>query len=78
MVKAYVLINVARFDDVEKVVEQLREHAEIKSVEAITGPYDVMALVESESTDALGQFVVNQIRRITEVSATLTNVVLPS
>jgi DNA-binding Lrp family transcriptional regulator len=41
----------------------------------ITGPYDVIALVEAESISQLGDFVVSQIQAIPGVLRTMTNIV---
>jgi DNA-binding Lrp family transcriptional regulator len=41
----------------------------------ITGPYDVIALVEAESMSQLGDFVVSRIQAIPGVLRTMTNIV---
>jgi DNA-binding Lrp family transcriptional regulator len=42
------------------------------SAEAITGPYDVIARVQTENVDALGQLVVSSIHLVGGVTRTLT------
>jgi DNA-binding Lrp family transcriptional regulator len=41
----------------------------------ITGPYDVIALVEAESISQLGDFAVSKIQAIPGVLRTMTNIV---
>ena len=41
----------------------------------ITGPYDVIALVEAETISQLGDFVVSQIQATPGVLRTMTNIV---
>jgi DNA-binding Lrp family transcriptional regulator len=41
----------------------------------ITGPYDVIALVEAEDISQLGEFVVSQIQATPGVLRTMTNIV---
>jgi DNA-binding Lrp family transcriptional regulator len=41
----------------------------------ITGPYDVIALVEAEDVRQLGDFVVSKIQAIPGVLRTMTNIV---
>lgn len=40
--------------------------------EAITGPYDVIALVRADSVDALGKLVVSRIQLTEGITRTLT------
>ncbi len=42
------------------------------SAEAVTGPYDVIALAEAVSVDALGKLVVSRVQLIDGVTRTLT------
>jgi DNA-binding Lrp family transcriptional regulator len=42
------------------------------SAEAITGPYDVIARVQTEDVDALGKLVVARIHLVAGVTRTLT------
>jgi DNA-binding Lrp family transcriptional regulator len=44
----------------------------VTSAEAITGPYDVIARVQTENVDALGQLVVSSIHLVGGVTRTLT------
>jgi DNA-binding Lrp family transcriptional regulator len=69
--EAYVLIQteVGRASEVAHAVAGL-EGAVL--VEAVVGPYDVIARVRADSIDALGKQVVSQIQLIDGITRTLT------
>jgi DNA-binding Lrp family transcriptional regulator len=70
-VSAYVLIQT----DVGKAAEVTRQVRTISGViaaEDVTGPYDVIAQIESASMDDLGRMVVSQIQRIDGITRTVT------
>ncbi|HLN17768.1 MAG TPA: Lrp/AsnC ligand binding domain-containing protein [Acidimicrobiales bacterium] len=70
-VSAYVLIQT----DVGKAAEVTRQVRTISGViaaEDVTGPYDVIAQIESASMDELGRMVVSQIQRIDGITRTVT------
>jgi len=48
----------------------------VKTAHSVTGPYDVVTYVESESISILGDFIVTKIQAIPGVLRTLTNVVI--
>ena len=71
MVRAYVLIQT----EVGQGGRVAREVAEIKgtgSTVPVAGPYDVIAIVEAASMDALGKMVVSRIQGVKGVTRTLT------
>ena len=45
---------------------------EIKSVELVTGPFDVICLVESETLERLGSCITDSIQTVTGVKRTTT------
>jgi DNA-binding Lrp family transcriptional regulator len=68
---AYVLIQ----NDVGKAAEVAREINALDDVtiaDDVTGPYDVIARVESKSMDDLGRLVVSEIQRIDGITRTVT------
>jgi DNA-binding Lrp family transcriptional regulator len=69
--KAYVLIETAvgRNKDVAAAMEQLKG---IKSVDIVTGPYDIIAIIEGESLNDIGDLVTGKIHPITGISRTVT------
>ena len=71
MVRAYVLIQT----EVGRAGQVALEVAEIEgtgSAVPVVGPYDVIAIVEAASIDALGKIVVSRIQGVKGVTRTLT------
>ena len=77
--RAYVLIEsaVGRASDIAKGVkkEKLKE-ANVVSVEAVTGPFDVIALLESDDLDKLGRAITDAIQQVSGVQRTTTCLVV--
>ncbi len=69
--KAFVLIETAvgRSKDVASALRQLTG---VKSVDAVTGPYDVIIVIEGESLTDIGDLVTSKIHPITGISRTVT------
>ena len=70
-VHVYVLIqtDVGKAADVTRLA---REIDGVVSADNVTGPYDVIALLESASIDDLGRLVVSQVQRIEGITRTVT------
>ncbi len=73
--KAYVLIETAvgRNKEVAAALEQLKG---VKSVDIVTGPYDIIAIMEGESLNDIGDLVTGKIHPITGISRTVTCLVI--
>jgi len=73
--KAYVLIDVmvGRTKEALKAMEGIEG---VKSVHAVTGPHDLIALVECENLKSLGEVVLSQIRGVKGVTRTVTCMVI--
>ena len=69
--KAYILIN-AGLGVVSDVLANLRKMVEIKNANSIVGPYDIIALIESDDLSTLGNVIVQKIQKVPGVSKTLT------
>ncbi|MFC1897534.1 Lrp/AsnC ligand binding domain-containing protein [Chloroflexota bacterium] len=69
--KAFVLIETAVGRNRE-VVTALKKLERVKSVDAVTGPYDVIAIVEGEALNDIGDLVTTKIHPITGISRTVT------
>ncbi len=69
--KAYVLIETAVGRNKE-VATALKKLAGIKSVDSVTGPYDVIAIIEGESLNDIGDLVTGKIHPIAGISRTVT------
>ena len=70
-VKAFVLIEVA-VGKTEEVVTALRKVEGVKSVEAVTGPYDIITVVEGPDVNAIGDLVTRNIHSVSGVARTVT------
>ena len=69
--KAFVLIETAvgRNKEVATALKQLKG---VKSVDIVTGPYDIIAIIEGESLNDIGDLVTGKIHPITGISRTVT------
>lgn len=77
--RAYVLIEsvVGKANAVGDGVRKLQlKDAEVISVDAVTGPYDVIALLESDDLDTLGRAITDGIQRVDGVQRTNTCLVV--
>jgi len=76
-VKAFVLIQteieVAKTADVVAALKKLR--GEIKSVDSVTGPYDIIVVIEVESMDKIDT-VIEKIHAVAGVHRTVTCVAI--
>jgi DNA-binding Lrp family transcriptional regulator len=71
VVQAYILIQteVGKSSDVSTEVRQI---AGVTLAEDVTGPYDVIARVQANTVDELGQLVLSRIQDIKGITRTLT------
>lgn len=69
--KAFVLIETAVGRNKE-VVAALGRLKGVKSVDAVTGPYDVIAVIEGEGLSVIGDLVTGKIHPIAGISRTVT------
>ncbi len=71
MVHAYILIQTAVGGSVD-VADAIRAIDGVLRVDAVTGPYDVIAMVQARSVDDLGKLLLSQIQLIPNITRTLT------
>jgi DNA-binding Lrp family transcriptional regulator len=69
--KAFVLIETA-VGRTKEVVAALSRLEGVKSVDTVTGPYDVIAVIEGESLNEIGDLVTGKIHPIAGISRTVT------
>ncbi len=69
--KAFVLMETAvgKTRDVEAALKQLKG---VKSVDSVTGPYDIIAIIEGENLNDIGDLVTAKIHPIGGISRTVT------
>jgi len=69
--KAFVLIETVVGRNKE-VVTALKQLDGVKSVDTVTGPYDVITIIEGETLNAIGDLVTAKIHPIAGISRTVT------
>jgi DNA-binding Lrp family transcriptional regulator len=75
MTQAYVLITAA-IGKVKHVAKEIKGLRGVKSVHVVTGPYDIIVLVEAQNLDTLTGTVVEGIHKIKGVVDTNTAIVV--
>lgn len=69
--KAYVLIETA-VGRAKEVAVALQKLEGVKSVDAVTGPYDIIVIAEGETLNDIGDLVTGRIHPISGISRTVT------
>ena len=69
--QAYILISTA-VDKTEAVRDALAKLPEVRSAQVVSGPYDIIALVEVEDILHIGDVLLQKIRRVDDITHTLT------
>ncbi|MEE8443147.1 MAG: Lrp/AsnC ligand binding domain-containing protein [Dehalococcoidia bacterium] len=69
--KAFVLIETA-VGKTKDVVSALHELDGVSSVDVVTGPYDIIAVVEAEDLGSVGDMVTGQVHTIAGIQRTVT------
>jgi DNA-binding Lrp family transcriptional regulator len=71
MAKAFILIETV-VGRTKEVVAGLSGLEGVKSVDTVTGPYDVIAIIEADSLNEIGDLVTQKIHPIVGISRTVT------
>jgi len=72
---AFVLIT-SRVGWEDAVVDELRKIESVKECYSTSGPFDILAKLETESMEKLEEIVSWKIRRIDNINSTLTMIVI--
>ncbi len=70
-IKAYILIN-TQIGKTTDVVKALKDMPEVKHIDVIMGPYDIIAQVETDSHDSLSHMVMKRLQGIVAIKHTMT------
>lgn len=70
-VKAFVLIEVV-VGKTKEVVTALQKVDGVTSVEAVTGPYDIVAVIEKPEVNAIGDVVTKNVHSVSGIARTVT------
>ena len=77
--KAYVLIETAagKTKQVKKTLAKVKSpRSSVSAMDAVTGPYDFIAVVEGPTLDAIGRLVTDEIGAVNGVTRTTTCVAI--
>ncbi len=69
--KAFVLIETFAGKN-RDVTAELRQMKGVKSVDIVTGPYDIIAILEADTLSEIGGTVTGKIHHIAGISRTVT------
>lgn len=69
--KAYILIETA-VGKSKEVVASIQKLDGIKTVDVVTGPYDLIALVELSDLDSVGDLITSRIHPLVGITRTVT------
>ena len=73
--KAYILIETAVGKSGD-VLTALRSLSDVNIVDAVTGPYDIIAIIAASDLNAVGEVVTKQIHTIAGIARTVTCLVV--
>ncbi len=69
--KAFILIETA-VGRTKQVVSTLQQLKGVKSADCVSGPYDMIAVVEGENLNEIGMLVTDKIQPVSGISRTVT------
>ncbi len=69
--KAFVLIETA-VGKTKEVVSVLNKMAGLKTVDTVTGPYDIIAVIEADDLNDIGDLITDKIHIIDGIARTVT------
>lgn len=61
----------------KEVLVALSQLKEVKSVDMVTGPYDIIAMIEKKTLTDIGDLVTRKIHPIAGISRTVTCLAMP-
>jgi DNA-binding Lrp family transcriptional regulator len=69
--KSFVLITVD-VGHTKGVLQGLKKLKGVKSADAVLGPYDIIAVIEGNSIDSVGEIITGNLHKIDGIQRTLT------
>ncbi len=69
--KAFVLIETA-VGKTKEVVANLKQIKGVSSVDTVTGPYDIIAVIGAENLNDIGDIITGEIHALDGISRTVT------
>jgi DNA-binding Lrp family transcriptional regulator len=74
-VSAFIFVEVTQGKAMQ-VKKEIEKIDGVRSANAVTGPYDIIVLVEGSDVNVLGEFIVSRIQKVAGVLRTMTNIVV--
>ena len=71
MAGSFILLNCKKHQE-KDVIAQLRKINEVREIQCISGPYDILVKVESSTIEKLHETITWKIRKIKNVRSTYT------
>ena len=69
MAGSFILLN-CKNNQEKNIIENLREIPEVKEIQCVTGPYDILVKVEAGTVEKLHEAITWKIRKIKNVRST--------
>ena len=69
MAGSFILLN-CKNNQEKNVIAKLREIPEVKEIQCVTGPYDILVKVEADTIEKLHEAITWKIRKIKNVRST--------
>ena len=69
--RAYILIETA-VGKTQKVADELRQVQSMKSVDTVTGPFDIIAIAEADDLPSIGDLISDGLHRVPGIVKTVT------
>ena len=76
MPRAYILLETVP-GSIRDVANMLRELDELQTVNLVTGPHDIIAVLDSPDVESLGDLLAEKVHTIPGVVKTLTCITVP-
>ena len=70
-IRAYILIN-TKIGETQKVAEELKKIPEVKKMDIIMGPYDIIIEIEVPSYEDISAVLLNKLQNIPAINHTMT------
>lgn len=77
MAQTYILLDTIP-GSVREVAEKLRELENVRTVDTVIGPHDIIAVVDTPDMDTLGDLLAEKVRTIPGVVRTTTCITMSS
>ncbi len=75
MARAFILIETA-IGKTKKVLTTIEGISGVESVNCVTGPYDIIAVLDMETTSELGDLITGKIHAVKGINRTVTCIVV--